>query len=131
MMFNGLIFELETMERVELENGEVDYIVDAKRFLIFKSTSYNKVNNMIKALIKKVMKDGKKDNFIVYLYGLDRQYREVDYIKFISKKLEMKYERMEFNKERGLYEKVEGGYIDNIDKEIINTIEYIKENVLI
>lgn len=131
MMFNGLIFELETMERVELENGEVDYIVDAKRFLIFKSTSYNKVNNMIKALIKRVMKDGKKDNFIVYLYGLDRQYKEVDYIKFISKKLEMKYERMEFNKERGLYEKVEGGYIDNIDKEIINTIEYIKENVLI
>ena len=131
MMFNGLIFELETMERVELENGEVDYIVNAKRFLIFKSTSYNKVNNMVKALIKKVMRDGKKDNFIVYLYALDRQYKEVDYIKFVSRKLEMKYERMEFNKERGLYEKVESGYIDNIDKEIINTIEYIKENVLI
>lgn len=131
MMLNGLIFKLETMERVELESGEVDYIVDAKHFLIFKSTSYNKVNNLVKALIKKVMRDGSKDNFIVYLYGIDRQYKEVDYIKFVSNKLEMKYERMEFNKERGLYEKVESGYINNIDREIIDTIEYIKENVLI
>ena len=131
MMLNGLIFELETMERVELENGEVDYIVDAKHFLVFRSTSYDKVNNLVKALIKQTMWDGSKDSFVVYLYGLDRQYKKVEYIKFVSKKSEMKYERLEFNKERGLYERAERGYIDNIDIEIINTIEYIKENVLI
>lgn len=131
MMLNGLIFELETMERVELENGEVDYITDSKHFLVFKSTSYDKVNNLVKALIKQTMRDGSKDSFIVYLYGLDRQYKKVEYIKFVSKKSEMRYERMEFNKERGLYERVERGYIDNIDREILNTIEYIKENVLI
>ena len=47
------------------------------------------------------------------------------YIKYMIKVLHFKI------KLKGYYEKVEGGYIDNIDREIINTIEYIKENVLI
>lgn len=130
MKFNGIVFELETMEHVKFENGETDYIIDTKQFLIFKNTSYDKVSNMVKALVKQVMKDGRKDNFTVYLYGLNRQYKEVDYIKFVCEKLEMKYMRMEYNNEKERYERVESGYIDSIDRYIIDTIEYIKENIL-
>lgn len=130
MKFNGLIFELETMERVKFDSGETEYITDIKQFLIFRSTDFDRIKNLVKVLIQQVMQDGKKDDFTVYLYGLDSQFRKVEYVKFTGKKLERKYSKMHINNEKGLYEEIESCDIDNIDIEILNTIHKIREKEL-